>query len=200
MKHLPSHLLGLLLVTQALFPAAWAQNPVPAHDPAAHAGAGLNKELTAGITEADFLKLGDQPKTVKVTIVATFTDANNGMNFDGYSHGKATFTIPTGWKVEVTFINPSPVPHSLVVVERDAVRKLQVGDPAFAGASTPNPVTGMSSSKATFTFSASEAGDYAFACGFPSHAAAGHWVALKVSDQAKAPTLALGDGPAQPAK
>jgi len=32
----------------------------------------LNKELIAGITEADFLKLGDQPKTARVTLVAAF--------------------------------------------------------------------------------------------------------------------------------
>jgi sulfocyanin len=199
MKPLRSHLLWSLLIGQTLILSAWAQDPA-AHNPAIHASAGLNKALTAGITEGDFLKLGDQPKTVKVTLVAAFTDANYGMNFDGYSHGKATFTIPTGWKVEVTFINPSPVPHSVVAVERDAVRKLQVGDPAFVGASTPNPVIGISASKATFTFTASEAGDYAFACGFPSHALAGHWVALQISNEAKAPTLKLGDAPAQDAK
>jgi hypothetical protein len=61
-------------------------------------------------------------------------------------------------------------------------------------------VTGLSTGKASFTFTASEAGDYAFACGFPSHTAAGHWLALTVSDAAKAPTLKLGDGPAQEAK
>lgn len=180
--------------------SAPAQEPATPHDPAAHAGAGLNKALTAGITEADFLKLGAEPKTVKVTLIAAYTDENYGMNFDGFSHGKAVFTIPTGWKVEVTFINPSPVPHSVIVVDRDVVRKLQLGDPAFAGASTPNPVTGMSASKATFTFTAGEAGDYAFACGFPSHAAGGHWVGLKVDTEAKAPTLQLGDAPAKDAK
>ncbi len=58
----------------------------------------------------------------------------------------------------------------------------------------------MSASKATFTFTAGEAGDYAFACGFPSHAAGGHWVGLKVDTEAKAPTLQLGDAPAKDAK
>jgi hypothetical protein len=181
--------------------SAVAESPdSPPHQAVAQAGAGLNKELTAGITEADFLKLGDQPKTARVTLVAAFTDNNGGMNFDGYAHGQATFTIPTGWSVEVTFINPSPVPHSAVVVEREMVRKLQVGDPAFTGASTPNPLIGLSSTKAVFKFTASEPGKYAFACGFPSHAAAGHWVALDVSADAKAPSLKLGDAPARDAK
>ena len=39
----------------------------------AHSGAmmGLKKELIEGITEADFLKLGEAPKTVDITLVTT---------------------------------------------------------------------------------------------------------------------------------
>jgi hypothetical protein len=97
--------------------------------------------------------------------------------------------VPTGWTVEVVFINPSPVPHSLIVVERDMVKKLQMGDPVFAGASTPKPAQGMSSAKASFSFVASEPGDYALACGFPTHAINGHWIAFNVRDDVKAPTF-----------
>lgn len=186
-------LLAVILIVLAH--GAWGQTAAAPQEIA-----GLKKELYAGITEADFLTLGPEPKSAKVILVATFTAENYGMNFDGYSHGKAVFTIPTGWKVDVTFINPGPVPHSAVVVDRDAVRKLQVGDPAFPGAATPNAVMGLSLSKANFSFVASEAGDYAFACGFPSHAAGGHWVALQVSNEAKVPTLKLGDAPAVEAR
>jgi hypothetical protein len=80
------------------------------------------------------------------------------------------------------------------------LRKVQVGEPAFKGASTPNPVIGMSTAKATFTFIASEPGQYAIACGIPTHAAAGHWVALNVSGEAKVPTLKLGDALPKEAK
>lgn len=191
--------LCLSLLAPVLLTAAQAQAPA-GHDAAAHAGTGLKKELFAGVTEADFLKLGSEPKSVKVVLVAAYTDANYGMNFDGYSHGKAVFTIPVGWKVDVSFINPSPVPHSVVVVEKDTVRKLQMGDPVFEGAATPNPATGISGAKAEFKFTASEGGDYAFACGFPSHALAGHWVSLVVSADAKAPSLKLGDGPEKEVK
>ena len=189
---------GIFAVGVSIF-ADETPAPPAGHDPAAHAS-GLKRELFAGITEADFLKLGDKPKTAKVTLVAAFTDTNYGMNFNGFSHGRATYTIPVGWTVEVTFINPSPVPHSALVVERDAVKKLQVGEPAFKGASVPKPLTGMSMSRAAFTFVASEAGDYAFCCGFPAHAIGGHWVALDVSADAKTPTLKLGDGAAKEAK
>ena len=170
------------------------------HDPAVHAGMGLKKELFAGITEADFLRVGDKPKTVKIILVTAFNEANSWLNFNGYSHGKATYTVPTGWTIEVTLINPSPAPHSAVVVERDMVRKVQVGDPIFKGASTPNPVVGMSTSKATFSFTAGEVGEYAICCGIPTHASAGHWAALNVVAEAKGATLKLGDAPPKEAK
>ena len=57
------------------------------------------------------------------------------MNFNGWSKGGALYTIPKGWTVEVTFINPGPVPRSLIVIEKAAVKK------------------------------ADEAGEYAIACG-----------------------------------
>ncbi|MCW5559300.1 MAG: hypothetical protein KIT22_15905 [Verrucomicrobiae bacterium] len=40
---------------------------------------------------------------------------------------------------------------------------------------------------------AGEAGDYALTCGFPTHALSGHWVAFNVRDDAKTPTLKVGD-------
>jgi sulfocyanin len=163
------------------------------HPPAANESMGLKKELIEGITPADFLRLSAKPKTVKLTVIAAYTAGNYGMNFNGFSFGKATYTIPAGWTVEIDFINPSPVPHSAIVVEKDQVKKLQMGDPAFKGASVPKPVEGISTNKASFQFTADEAGDYAIACGFPSHALAGHWVALEVSAKATVPTLKLGD-------
>ena len=173
-------------------PAAGHQH---AAAPDAGANPGLKKEMIAGVTEKDFLKLGDKPKSVKLVVVATWTDDNYGMNFNGFSRGAAVYTIPTGWTVEVTYINPGPVPHSLIVIERAAVKKIQVQEPYFKDAAVPKHIQGMSYDKATFTFVADEAGDFAFACGFPTHAINGHWIALEVSGEAKEPTLKLGDKP-----
>jgi sulfocyanin len=164
-----------------------------AHPAGTNEGMGLKKELIEGITPADFLRLSSKPKTVKLTVIAAYTSGNYGMNFNGFSFGKATYTIPSGWNVEIDFINPSPVPHSAILVEKDQVKKLQMGEPAFKGAAVPNPVMGISTNKASFQFTADEPGDYAIACGFPSHALAGHWIAFEVSASAKAPTLKLGD-------
>ena len=162
--------------------------------------AGLKKEMFAGITAADLLKPGDKPNSVKVVLVATFNAANYGMNFNGYSHGQAVLTVPKGWTVNVTFINPSPIPHSAIVIEKADTKKLQVPEPYFAGGAVKAHLRGMSLGKDDFSFIADEAGEFALACGFPAHAATGHWIAFNVSADAKVPTLKLGDLPAKEIK
>lgn len=178
--------------------AVLAQTPAP-HDHGAVIP-GLKTEMFAGITVDDLLKLGDKPKSVKVVLVASFNGANAGMNFTGYSHGNAVLTIPKDWTVNVTFINPSPIPHSAIVIDKSDTKKLQVAEPYFAGGATPKHVTGMSLGKADFSFVADEAGEFALACGFPAHAATGHWIALNVSADATAPSLKLGELPAKEIK
>lgn len=180
-------------------PEPAAASSAHGHAHAVAAGAtpanGLKAELIAGLTEKDFLRASDQPKTVKVLIVATWSEDNYGMNFNGYSKGGAVYTIPKGWTVEVTFINPGPVPHSLIVIDRADVKKIQMAEPYFKGAVVPRHLQGMAYDKATFRFVADEAGEYAFACGFPTHAINGHWISLDVTAEAAEPTLALGDQP-----
>lgn len=161
---------------------------------------GIKKEMFAGITADDLLKMGDKPKSVKVVLVATFNAANYGMNFNGYSHGKAVLTVPKDWTVNVTFINPSPIPHSAIVIEKADTKKLQVPEPYFEGGATPKHIVGMSNGKAEFSFTPDEAGEFALACGFPAHAATGHWITLNVSADAKVPTLQLGDQAAKEIK
>lgn len=150
---------------------------------------------------ADFLRLDpDAPKTVQLTLISAFNDANYGMNFDGHAKGSAKLVVPKDWHVKVSFRNQSPVPHSAIVVERPTVKKLQMGPPVFKGASTPDPVRGTTGPEVKFEFVADEAGDYAIACGFPAHAANGHWIAFEVSDTATAPSLKFGDAEAHTPK
>lgn len=189
------------LLSLALFITAslHAQTPPPGHDHSAEMP-GLKKELFAGITADDLLKPGSTANSVKVVMVAAFNAANYGMNFNGYSHGKAVLTVPVGWKVEVTFINPSPIPHSAIVCEKAETKKLQIPEPYFEGGATPKHIMGQTVGKADFSFTADEAGEFALACGFPSHAVAGHWVALNISAEAKVPTIQFGDQPAKEVK
>ncbi len=203
----PSHSIGgrVLLFTVLLGGLALAQTtaPAPVTDPApghgSEHGASHPKSALPDLPPPkaeDFLSLGEEPQSVRLILVSAYNGVNYGMNFNGQAKGGAKVVIPTGWTVEVAFTNRSPVPHSVVVVERFQVRKLQMGEPFFTGASTPNPVRGTTGTKGeTFRFKTDEAGSFAFACGFPSHAANGHWVGLEILNDAKEPSLQLGSGP-----
>ena len=135
------------------------------------------------------------PKTVKLVIIASYNAANYGMNFNGFAKGGAKYVIPLGWNVVVNFTNNSPVPHSAIVVERTSVKKIQMGDPYFKGASTPSPLRGTTGKAGVeFRFTAEEAGEYAIACGFPAHSANGHWIGFDVSATDEKPSLRFGEG------
>ncbi len=178
----------------------WASASAGAQSPAAtnHDAHGTHPAVPANEVPPkaeDFLSLSSDGKKVRIVLISAFNGANYGMNFNGFAKGQAKFVVPLGSDIEVSFTNRSPVPHSVVVVERAQVKRLQMGDPAFEGGSSPNPVRGTTGAKGeSFQFKASEAGDFAFACGFPSHAANGHWIALEVSDKVKLPSLQLGGG------
>ena len=144
--------------------------------------------------ESMFLSVDPKtPKTARLVVVSAYNPVNYGMNFNGFAKGGARYTIPQGWTVSVNFTNNSPVPHSAIVVEKPMVKKLQMGEPAFKGASTPYPERGKTDKGGVaFQFVADEAGDFAMACGFPSHSANGHWIAFDVSTTATAPSLQFG--------
>lgn len=170
-----------------------AEEKAPATKPAAspEAKAEMDHSLCetvkplSKIDKPVFLTQDAKKKIVCLHVIATLTEENYGMNFNGYAKGAATYTIPKGWKVEVTFVNNSPVPHSLVVVDEDTTGKLRMGEPYFDGATTPEAEKGVTNTEQKFTFTPDEAGDFAFACGFPSHSANGHWIKLNISDDAK---------------
>lgn len=141
-----------------------------------------------------FIALGKEPNTVEILLVAAYDETNGGMNFNGKTRGEATFTVPLGWTVKATFRNRSAVPHSAVVVETEKVREFRVGEPYFKGAATPDPERGTTQNQTvTFTFKVDEKGKYAIACGFPTHALAGHWIYLVVGDENATPSYKSGD-------
>jgi hypothetical protein len=127
-----------------------------------------------------FIKVDKDAKKVFIPVTATYNDANYGMNFNGHFKGSALYTVPMGWEITIHFKNASPVPHSAVVVERFMTRKLQVGEPYFVGASTQDPLKGLVKDE-KFTFVTDDVGEFAIACGFPSHSAGGHWIGLNIT-------------------
>lgn len=100
-----------------------------------------------------------------------------GFNFDGYGNGKLTVTVPEGWKVVVTCTNRQSLPHSCAIVSGPSSTT-----PAFLGASTPDPTTGLPQGQsATFSFTPNQTGTYRIACLVPGHEDAGMWDTLVVA-------------------
>lgn len=158
-------------------------------------------EPNGTFTAPVFLAQDAGKKEATLHIVATFDKSNYGMNFNGYSKGAAGYDIPVGWKVKVVFCNNSAVPHSIIVVDAEDASKINLGEtPYFDGASTPSPISGTTTAIEKFEFTVDEAGEFAFACGFPTHSANGHWIFLNVKKDIKEAAFVTPEAevPAQP--
>lgn len=124
-------------------------------------------------------------KTVTFKVVAAYNNAANGYNFDGGAHGNLTFTVPVDWKVTMRFTNRAAVPHSAVVAASRTA-----STPAFAGAATPSPTSGLPKGQAaSFTFTANRAGNYYLVCAVPGHEVLGMWDKVVISSSAHRPSV-----------
>ncbi|MGH7904075.1 MAG: sulfocyanin-like copper-binding protein [Candidatus Dormibacteraceae bacterium] len=116
-------------------------------------------------------------RTVILTLIAGSSASDNAFNFDGYSGGAMTVSVPAGWTVTVQCANRGTVRHSCVIVRGHASTT-----PAFPGASSPDPTRGLPpGGVATFHFTPTVAGDYLVACLVPGHQDAGMWDRFQVT-------------------
>jgi uncharacterized cupredoxin-like copper-binding protein len=132
---------------------------------------------TLAVNPSQWLTVDSATKSARLVLDAAHGSANSGFNFNGYANGQLVVTIPMGWKVTVSCTNQaSALNHSCAVVEH-------AGDttPAFPGASTPNPTTGLAPGQsATFEFTPTTTGTYRIDCLVPGHDPAGMWGTLNV--------------------
>jgi alcohol dehydrogenase (cytochrome c) len=144
--------------------------------------------------QPQYLKLGDGPRTLELTLVASQGPAFGGMNFNGYGRGEMVVRVPLGYTVDVNFRNQSAqVPHSAMVTAIGQVDRTQGFAPAFPGAQTENPQFGITSGTQFFSFAANKAGRYALLCAIPGHAVSGMWNTLEIVPAGQAPSITLGD-------
>jgi sulfocyanin len=130
-------------------------------------------------------------QTVELTLIAGKTSGNGSFNFNGFSKGQMTLTVPTGWRVVVHYQNFSPLRHSFDVIPYTGTQPdAPPPPPVFKGATTQDPVSGIGVGKEeTISFVADKAGKYEYLCGVAGHAPAGMWNYLVVSSTAKAPSV-----------
>ena len=99
--------------------------------------AGAGWQGTAGTPKA--------ANTVEFTLIAGKTTNNSSFfNFNGFSNGKMTLTVPTGWTVVVHYQNFSPLRHSFDVIPYTGKQPdAPPPPPVFKGATTKDPVSGI---------------------------------------------------------
>jgi plastocyanin len=156
----------------------------------------VQKDSTTKTPEPVFISLANEAKTVNLHVISAMDATNGGMNFNGYFRGEATYTIPVGWTVILTFVNLSPAPHSVAVVEPEMTDELNIGKPYFENAASTDHIQGSPQNKPeTITFVVSEEGEFSLACGFPPHAKAGHWINFIVAGKDAVPSFKRNDKP-----
>ncbi len=126
----------------------------------------------------------------RLTLIAGLGTENNGYNFDGYGRGEMLVQVPLRWRVVVECENPGGARNSCTVVSGSLATT-----PAFRGASTPDPITGLSGgTKATFSFVASRTGSFRIASIVPGHEQARQFAVLEIERNGK-PAITARPGP-----
>jgi hypothetical protein len=145
-----------------------------------------------GLTRINkFTYANTQQKRVIFIMTAGYTSNNAGFNFDGYSKGDATFTVPTGYGVTFEFSNTQRIPHSLGITSNTA-GKLITPLFGFGPVTTANPIKGIKPGFYQIAGLAStpgEVGKYYLTCLVPGHAASGMWINFVISATATAPSI-----------
>jgi hypothetical protein len=137
-----------------------------------------------------FLAIDAAHRSVVLTLIAGDGSGNGGFNFDDYGRGELLVTVPRGWRVTIACRNASTLRNSCVVVQGPGA-----SGPAFSGASTPHPVSGLESgAKATFSFVAGRVGSYRLASLVSGHEPARMWDVLEVTPAGR-PTISARSGP-----
>jgi sulfocyanin len=132
--------------------------------------------------------------TFKLIGGLTGTGAKSPFNFNGYTDGDLTLSVPLGSTVVVNFVNDDGTPHSAeVIADKKPLPNMSDGTPAIPRAYTTKALEGMAQGQTdVMRFPAAPAGDYLFFCGVPGHGLSGMWIRLKVTaDSTAAPRLAL---------
>jgi sulfocyanin len=131
-------------------------------------------------------------RTAIVTLVAGMDGDNAGFNFNGKHNGELLLTVPTGWTVELRFLNKDGAqPHGFDVIPYQTPIPTAPLPPAFPTAQSDKHNEGLGSGKGiTVRFAVGAPGRFYIRCPVPGHASIGMYLLMEVSATATAATLA----------
>jgi FtsP/CotA-like multicopper oxidase with cupredoxin domain len=143
--------------------------------------AGCGRAASGG-PPSRWLSADMRTRTATLTLIAGFTAALEGFNFDGYGRGALVVSIPLGYRVRVVYRNNGVFPHSILVTPYTK-KDLSSGWPlAFPGAASPDMTTGAARGAVQrFSFRVTKVGQFAIMCAVSGHEALGMWDVLRVT-------------------
>jgi plastocyanin len=134
--------------------------------------------------QSQWLKYDAGSNTVTFELIA------GPFNFNGYTSGGATLTVPSKANVVINFVNKDGTPHSAEVISGDGPIPNAATDPALPRAFTNKVLEGLPQEATdNMRFTVPESGKYRIFCGVPGHGLSGMWIWMVVDPAAKAPSF-----------
>ena len=144
---------------------------------------GARRPLRApAASDTQFLKYDAASNTVTFRLVA------GPFDFNGYTGGGGTLTVPPGSNNVINFEQNDGTPHSAEIGPGTGPVPNSGGDVAIPRAYTNKVVEGLPQGATdVMRFTAPDSGTYRIICGVPGHALSGMWIWYKIDPAAKAP-------------
>jgi plastocyanin len=155
-----------------------AAAPAPAPAPAAA------PEPAQGAARDKWLKYDAASNTVTFELIA------GPFNFNEFTSGGATLTVPSKANVVMNFVNKDGTPHSAEIISGEGPVPNAAVDPAIPRAYTNKVLEGLPQEASdVMRFTVPESGKYRIFCGVPGHGLSGMWIWMVVDPAAKAPSF-----------
>ena len=142
--------------------------------------------------DSTFLKWNPTTRAATFKLVAGIPGkAKSPFNFDGYTDGELTLTVPEGSTVVMNFVNEDGTPHSAQVIpDKLPIPNMALDQPAIPRAYSKAAGEGIAQfGTDVLRFKAAPAGSYLIFCGVPGHGLSGMWIRFKVNADATTPSL-----------
>lgn len=141
--------------------------------------------------DSTWLSYDSVSKTVTFELIAGLTGgAKSPFNFNGFTDGELTLTVPAGTTVVMPFVNDDGTPHSAVTISAEGPLPNMAEEAAIPKAYTREATQGLAQGqKDTMRFKAEPAAEYRIICGVPGHGHSGMWIRFVVSSQVSAPSV-----------
>jgi plastocyanin len=129
------------------------------------------------------------------TNTVTFQLEAGPFNWNGFSSGGGTLTVPPKANIVMHFVNKDGTPHSAEVISGEGPIPNAAVDPAIPRAYTNKVSEGMPQEASDdMRFTMPDAGSYRIFCGVPGHGLSGMWIWFKIDPAAKTPSFGATKG------